>query len=198
MHGRAVVDTRLKQGLRGVVRFLIQLFGGFRNLQLTVEHHQVVIKGGDVGGQFDLHGLTVILVIRESCLGRTNLAPVLAENAQLPACPNGNLDSIASSCSTLIIIGGTGTQRQSGRIAPLGRHHLVLRLLDGELGGAHIGVVGPSRLDEPLEQRILENVAPTHVAYRRGVLRIDHLAHDVLLDGNIRLVFLIEVAAWQK
>ena len=175
--------------------------------QLLVEHHQRVVEVGHATDDVGLHGHLIVLGSQQLHLGRALLRQDIAEEVYVPRGLDGQLIGLRRRSAVHLhpgdgTAGSDGDRRQEGQ---LGHLEHVLHHLHVEGCVTQVDVVLQCLLDERLQLRVSEHLAPGKVAEvlvtvdLQRITIADDVAHQsrgVQILGT--LIFVVESAAGKQ
>ena len=134
--------------------------------QLLVEHHERVVEVGHAADDVGLHGHLIVFRGQQLHLCRALLREDVAEEVDVPAGCDGQLVGLRRRC-TIHLHAADGALRgegYAGQEGQLGHLEHVLHHLHVERCVGQVGIVVECRLDEALQLRVGEHLAPGQVA----------------------------------
>ena len=196
--GRAIRLTILPEGNLCLQRGFPQAVGLRENLQLSVEHLQQVVLLGGGGNEVGTDGLLAHLDLQHHGLGGTLLVGDATKHVDIPRQLQRQVVGLRPGVVVKLRQRSRRCEVQCRQIGQLGSLQRRLRLLDGDACRVQVGVVGQHLLDELLQQRVAEELAPRHLGDRvrvgLGDRFVEHTGtKDVV--GRLCLVFILAIDA---
>ena len=196
--GRGIGLTILIECLLRLERGVPEAVGLSEDVKLAVEQQEIVVLLGDGTDEVRAHGLLAQLGLQEHGLGGALLTGDGTEHIDIHRQLQGQRVGLRE--GTLVEAGECALWSEVKRrqIGHLGHLQRSLALLDSDAGRVQVGIVGQHLIDQCLEVRVGEELAPRHLCQRLalgGYVADQVIAERIsrILDGLF--VFVIQTAA---